>query len=106
MMSRSAGNDNALQASAENAPPTVTVVEPGRTSVTGLINSTGSLAGYVLHSKPVPRWVPPPPPHVDEPVARHGGSDEGQGQSVAELLARLQSGTAPTEGGRRRRRDD
>ena len=44
MMSRGAGNDNALEASAENAPPTVTVVEPGRTTVTGLINSTGSLA--------------------------------------------------------------
>ncbi len=49
---------------------------------------------------------PPPPPQVDEPAARHGGSDEGQGQSVAELLARLQSGAGATGGGRRRRRDD
>ena len=44
MMSRGAGDDKALEASAQNAPPTVTVVEPGRTTVTGLINATGSLA--------------------------------------------------------------
>ena len=54
--------------------------------------------------------VPPP-----EPAVAHGGSDdaphpasqhsEGQGQSVAELLARLQTGAGPTGGGRRRRRD-
>ena len=44
MMSRGAGSDDALEPSAQNAPPTVTVVEPGRTTVTGLINSTGSLA--------------------------------------------------------------
>ncbi|MBV9512720.1 MAG: hypothetical protein JO280_01565 [Mycobacteriaceae bacterium] len=36
-------------------------------------------------------------------AAQHG---EGQGQSVAELLARLQAGAGPTGGGRRRRRDD
>jgi hypothetical protein len=50
---------------------------------------------------------PPPPAN-----ARHRGteapaeSEEPQsgGQSVAELLARLQ--TAPSEGGRRRRRED
>ena len=44
MMSRGGDDDKALEASAQNAPPTVTVVEPGRTTVTGLINSTGSLA--------------------------------------------------------------
>ena len=44
MMSRGGDEGNALDASAQNAPPTVTVVEPGRTSVTGLINATGSLA--------------------------------------------------------------
>ena len=35
MMSRGAGSDDALEPSAQNAPPTVTVVEPGRTTVTG-----------------------------------------------------------------------
>jgi hypothetical protein len=45
---------------------------------------------------------PPPPPPVAEPTAQHG---EGQGQSVAELLARLQAGAGPTGGGRRRRRE-
>lgn len=44
MMSRGADEGNALEASARNAPPSVTVVEPGRTTVTGLINATGSLA--------------------------------------------------------------
>ncbi|ORB35015.1 hypothetical protein BST39_23075, partial [Mycobacterium paraseoulense] len=65
---------------------------------------------------PPPRLAPPPPP---EHAPRHGGADplaegadghrqslEGSqtgGQSVADLLARLQ--VQPSEGGRRRRRD-
>uniref|UniRef100_UPI00140ACBA2 efflux RND transporter periplasmic adaptor subunit n=1 Tax=Altererythrobacter segetis TaxID=1104773 RepID=UPI00140ACBA2 len=44
MMSRGADGDTALEPSTQNAAPTVTVVEPGRTTVTGLINATGSLA--------------------------------------------------------------
>ncbi|HXA12383.1 MAG TPA: DUF6779 domain-containing protein [Mycobacterium sp.] len=58
--------------------------------------------------------IPPPAPIV-EPATAPGGSDnvphpesqhgEGHGQSVAELLARLQAGAGPTGGGRRRRRD-
>jgi RND family efflux transporter MFP subunit len=44
LMSRGGEEDTALEASARNAPPTVTVVQPGRTTVTGLINSTGTLA--------------------------------------------------------------
>jgi len=44
LMSRDAGGDAALESSTENAPPSVTVIEPGRTTVTGLINATGSLA--------------------------------------------------------------
>lgn len=53
-------------------------------------------------------------PQEHEPAARHGAHEEshgegqhgeGQGQSVAELLARLQAGGGPTGGGRRRRRD-
>ena len=59
---------------------------------------------------PPPRLAPPPPP---EPAPRHrgadpsAGDDEGApptgGQSVADLLARLQ--VEPSGGGRRRRRD-
>jgi hypothetical protein len=56
-----------------------------------------------------PAMSPPPPP---PPSARHRSTDPYSeteepptgGQSVAELLARLQ--TAPSEGGRRRRRED
>ncbi|MGB7144496.1 MAG: hypothetical protein WBD85_12720, partial [Mycobacterium sp.] len=54
-----------------------------------------------------PVMTPPPPPN-----ARHRNTDplsdtdepQSGGQSVAELLARLQ--TTPSEGGRRRRRED
>jgi hypothetical protein len=59
---------------------------------------------------PPPRLAPAPPP---EPAPRHGGAEppEGSharaadtgGQSVADLMARLQ--IAPSGGGRRRRRD-
>ena len=44
MMSRGAGGDSALESSTRNAPPTVSVVQPGRATVTGQINATGSLA--------------------------------------------------------------
>lgn len=53
------------------------------------------------HSQEYNDYLPPPSP-VEEPAAQHG---EGQGQSVAELLARFQSGAGPVGGGRRRRRD-
>jgi RND family efflux transporter MFP subunit len=43
MMSRGA-KDEGLATTTQSTPPTVTVVEPGRTTVTGLINATGSLA--------------------------------------------------------------
>ncbi len=52
------------------------------------------------------RHAPPPEP---ETVPRHGAADDDDtatgGQSVAELLARLQH-SGPTAGGRRRRRED
>jgi hypothetical protein len=62
--------------------------------------------GYVESATPPPAMSPPPP------SARHRSTDPyseaeeppSGGQSVAELLARLQ--TAPSEGGRRRRRED
>ncbi len=51
----------------------------------------------------------PEPPEHAEPPARHRGPDEDGpatgGQSVAELLARLQQ-TGSSGGGRRRRRED
>lgn len=46
----------------------------------------------------------PPPAPVDGPQ-QPGQHGEGHGQSVSELLARLQAGAGPTGGGRRRRRD-
>jgi RND family efflux transporter MFP subunit len=51
MMSSGAEDDKALKAGSGNAPPTVTVVEPGRSTVTGVINATGSLAA--THEIPV-----------------------------------------------------
>jgi hypothetical protein len=51
---------------------------------------------------------PPPPPTTVAPVPRHRGADEEAatgGQSVADLLARLQH-NGSSEGGRRRRRED
>ncbi len=44
IMSRGASDDNALKSSNTSATPTVSVVEPGRTTITGQINATGSLA--------------------------------------------------------------
>lgn len=71
--------------------------------------SSGPAAG-----PPPPQMAPPPPP---EPASRHRGADPPPdgwedsgdsprtgGQSVAELLARLQ--VQPSGGGRRRRRED
>jgi RND family efflux transporter MFP subunit len=51
LMSRGAGGGDALSPNASSAPPTVTVIEPGRTTVTGIINATGSLAAR--HQIPV-----------------------------------------------------
>jgi RND family efflux transporter MFP subunit len=51
MMSRGGGEDKALAPNSASAPPTVSVVEPGRTTVTGLINATGTLAA--THEIPV-----------------------------------------------------
>jgi hypothetical protein len=82
--------------------------------------------GFDGSATPAPAMSPPPPPpppsapsSLDKgpamsppPSARHRSTDPyseteeppSGGQSVAELLARLQ--TAPSEGGRRRRRED
>ncbi|MCV7346941.1 DUF6779 domain-containing protein [Mycolicibacterium rhodesiae] len=56
--------------------------------------------------------TPPPPParhrgtEEEEPRRRARDAEQTGGQSVADLLARLQANAAPGEGGRRRRRDD
>ena len=72
-------------------------------------------AGGGRHSNPAePAAGEQPPQEQPQHGARHGALDdvpaesqhgEGHGQSVAELLARLQAGAEPTGGGRRRRRD-
>ena len=51
LMSRGSGDTDALASNAASAPPTVTIIEPGRTTVTGVINATGSLAAR--HQIPV-----------------------------------------------------
>ena len=51
LMLRDTGGKDALAPSASSAPPTVTVIEPGRTTVTGIINATGTLAAR--HEIPV-----------------------------------------------------
>ena len=51
MLSRGESGGDALAPSAASAPPTVSVIEPGRTTVTGIINATGSLAAR--HQVPV-----------------------------------------------------
>ncbi len=83
-----------------SAPPES--VDPGRPP------APPTLAAEPPHPPPHPEPVPPPPP--DAP--RHRSADEPQeadgqhtgGQSVAELLARLQA--TPTGDGRRRRREE
>jgi hypothetical protein len=61
---------------------------------------------------PAPEPEPPAPTDEAEPAPRHRGTDPEDagpptgGQSVAELMARLQAGTTTTGGGRRRRRED
>jgi hypothetical protein len=53
-------------------------------------------------AQPPPQPQPTPPPAPAQP--RHRSAEDTGGQSVAELLARLQA--TPTGGGRRRRRDE
>ncbi len=51
LMMRGSGADDTLSPSAESAPPTVTVIQPGQTSVTNVINATGTLSAR--HQIPV-----------------------------------------------------
>ena len=80
------------------APETVPVSEP---------EAAEPEAAEPEAAEPAPAPEPEP-----EPPAKHRGADDEDagpptgGQSVAELLARLQASTSATGGGRRRRRDD
>jgi hypothetical protein len=91
--------------------------EYGDSSVGGLVTP-----GPAMSPPPPPTPLPPPPPPPPDkapvmsppapPVARHRNTDPSPdadgppsgGQSVADLLARLQ--TSPSVGGRRRRREE
>jgi len=55
------------------------------------------------HPEAEPEPAPESPPAEPE-ARRHRSAEDTGGQSVAELLARLQA--TPTGGGRRRRRDE
>ena len=96
------------------SPPPVPA-EPGLGRHSNPVEPVGAPAAPPSrHSTESVGYAPAPPPPQQPPsrpgdagdsapgVGQHG---EGQGQSVAELLARLQAGTGPTGGGRRRRRD-
>jgi len=96
------GSNWASSGNGVSAPAPVAAEPPG-----------GRHAGPAEGAAPFPQ-PPPPPPSTEEPAPRHrvpaetpaGNSQhgEGHGQSVAELLARLQA--TPTAGGRRRRREN
>ncbi len=82
-----------------SAPPDA--VDPGRPP------SPPTLAAEPAGPPPHPEPPPQPAPPAPTVAPRHRSADETEttgGQSVAELLARLQA--APTGGGRRRRRDE
>ena len=82
-----------------SAPPEA--VDPGRAPAPpALAAESGSPPP---HPEPEPEPAPQPPPAQPE-ARRHRSSEDTGGQSVAELLARLQA--TSTGGGRRRRREE
>jgi hypothetical protein len=83
-------------------PPAAEAVPPQPVS-----DETPRRGRHSSPAEPVGAPLASPPPAA-QPAARHGAPDNaaGQGQSVAELLARLQANATTTGGGRRRRRDD
>ena len=84
-----------LRRGRHSAPPEA--VDPGRPP------APPTLAAESGSPPPHPEPEPQPPPPQPE-VRRHRSSEDTGGQSVAELLARLQAST--TGGGRRRRREE
>jgi hypothetical protein len=80
-----------------SAPPEA--ADPGRPP------TPPTLAAESAEPPPHPEPEPPPEPAPAQPEPRrHRSIEDTGGQSVAELLARLQA--TPTGGGRRRRRDE
>jgi hypothetical protein len=77
-----------------SAPPEA--VDPGRGPAPPTLHTES--AGPPPHSEPEPE------PAEEQQGRRHRSIEDTGGQSVAELLARLQA--TPTGGGRRRRRDE
>ncbi|MCV7330647.1 hypothetical protein H7J81_11100 [Mycobacterium cookii] len=115
----------AEQAPGQTGDPVADWSEPGRRARSrhsADIDNSGATATPAPAMSPPPPPMPMPPPptlSIDKepamsppPSARHRGTDplsesdapQSGGQSVAELLARLQ--TTPSQGGRRRRRED
>ncbi|AGB26086.1 hypothetical protein Mycsm_05919 [Mycobacterium sp. JS623] len=82
-----------------SAPPETG--DPGRPPAPPSLHAES--AGPPPHSEPEPAPATEPPPAEPE-GRRHRSAEDTGGQSVAELLARLQA--TPTGGGRRRRRDE
>jgi len=78
-----------------SAPPEA--VDPGRPP--GPPTLAAESGGPPPHPEPEPESPPAEPE-----ARRHRSAEDTGGQSVAELLARLQA--TPTGGGRRRRRDE
>ncbi len=83
-----------------SAPPDA--ADPGRPPAPPTLAAESG--GAPPHPEPPPQPEPPQQPPPPPAAPRHRGADEAEttgGQSVAELLARLQA--TPTGGGRRRR---
>ena len=80
-----------------SAPPDA--VDPGRPPARPTLATESG--GAPPHAEPADE---PEPPGETATSRRHRSTEDTGGQSVADLLARLQA--APTGGGRRRRRDD
>ena len=88
-----------LRRGRHSAPPEA--VDPGRAPAPPSLHAESG--GPPPHHEREPESVPEPPPAESE-GRRHRSAEDTGGQSVAELLARLQA--TPTGGGRRRRRDE
>ena len=86
-----------LRRGRHSAPPDA--VDPGRPPAPPTLAAESG--GPPPHPEPEP---PPEPPPAQPAARRHRSTEDTGGQSVAELLARLQA--TPTGGGRRRRRDE
>jgi hypothetical protein len=88
-----------LRRGRHSAPPEA--ADPGRPPAPPSLHAESG--GPPPHHEREPEPAPEPPPAESE-GRRHRSAEDTGGQSVAELLARLQA--TPTGGGRRRRRDE